>query len=179
MGIAGRGSRQWYGPDRRSASAADRRGRHPSSDLHGLSLTSASTLIRRFSPSGRYLGRVTADSVIGIHVLLGAERLPNSAVRHPLLAICATIRGVEDMFPDAGCMDSTNQARAAPMTTTVRRELDAARARIRRSLTGARVVEIPGGSHAIFRSHTAQVKQEMRAFLREAERSPLAPSAPL
>ena len=80
------------------------------------------------------------------------------------------IRGVEDMFPDAGRMDSTNRARAELMTATVRRELDAGRARIRRALPGARVVEIPGGSHAIFRSHTAQVLEEMGAFLMEAER---------
>jgi non-heme chloroperoxidase len=120
---------------------------------------------RRFSPSGRYLGRVTADSAIGFRVLLGASRLPYSAVRQPLLAICATIRGVKDMFPDVERMDSTNRARAALLTATVDRELDAARRRIRRALPGTRVVEIPGGSHAIFRSHTARVMEEMRAFL--------------
>jgi pimeloyl-ACP methyl ester carboxylesterase len=119
----------------------------------------------RFSPEGRYLGPVTADSVVGFRVILGAERLPYSAVRQPVLAIYATVRGLEDMFPEADRLDSASRGRAALLTAAVQREMAAGMTRLERALPGAKVVEIPGASHAIFRSHTDRVLRAMRAFM--------------
>jgi pimeloyl-ACP methyl ester carboxylesterase len=119
----------------------------------------------RVSSTGRYLGPVTADSVVGFRVLLGSERLPYSAVQQPVLAFYATVRGIEDMFPEAARLDSAGRARAALVTATVQRELLAGRRRIERALPGARIVEIPGATHAIFRSHPRLVLHEMRVFL--------------
>jgi pimeloyl-ACP methyl ester carboxylesterase len=118
----------------------------------------------RFTPDGRYIGPVSSDSVGG-YTLLGALRLPYSAVTRPVLAIYATMRDASDMFPDMGTMDPPNRARAIVLAVTVQREIDAARVRLRRALPSAQVVEIPGADHAVFRSHPEHVIHEMRAFL--------------
>jgi non-heme chloroperoxidase len=118
----------------------------------------------RFAPDGRYLGPVSSDSVGG-YTWFGAARLPYSAVTPPLLAILGTMRGVEDMFPDMATMDSADRARATVLATTVQREIDAGRVRLRRALPSAHIVEIPGADHAIFLSHPEWVIREMRAFL--------------
>jgi non-heme chloroperoxidase len=118
----------------------------------------------RFAPDGRYIGPVSSDSVGG-YTLFGAMRLSYSAVTQPVLAILGTMRDARDLFPDIASMDSVDRARATVLAETVQREIDAARARLRRALPSAHVVEIPGADHAIFRSHPERVIQEMRAFL--------------
>jgi non-heme chloroperoxidase len=118
----------------------------------------------RFTPDGRYIGPVSSDSVGG-YTLLGAMRLTYSAVTRPVLAIYATMRDARDMFPNLATMDSADRARATALAVTVRREIDAARVRLRRALPSAHVVEIPGADHAVFRSHPERVIHEMRAFL--------------
>jgi non-heme chloroperoxidase len=118
----------------------------------------------RFTPDGRYIGPVSSDSVGG-YTLLGAMRLPCSAITRPVLAIYATMRDARDMFPDMATMNTADRARATVLAVTVQREIDAARVRLRRALPSAQVVEIPGGDHAIFRSHPERVIHEMRTFL--------------
>jgi pimeloyl-ACP methyl ester carboxylesterase len=118
----------------------------------------------RFAPDGRYMGPVSSDSVGG-YTLFGAMRLSYSAVTQPVLAILGTMRDARDLFPDIASMDSVDRARATVLAETVQRELNAPQARLRRALPSARVVEIPGAEHAIFRSHPERVIQEMRAFL--------------
>jgi non-heme chloroperoxidase len=120
----------------------------------------------RFAPDGRYLGPVSSDSVGG-YTWFGAVRLAYSAVTPPLLAILGTMRRVEDMFPDVATMDSADRARATVLATTVQREIDAGRVRLRRALPSAHIVEIPGADHAIFRSHPELVIRAMRAFFAE------------
>ena len=120
----------------------------------------------RFAPDGRYLGPVSSDSVGG-YTLLGAERLPYSAVTRPVLAIYATMRDAEDMFPDLASMAPAKQARSTVLAMTVQHEINAARVRLRRALPSARVVEIPGADHLIFRSHPERVIQEIRTFVTE------------
>ena len=118
----------------------------------------------RFASDGRYLGPVSSDSVGG-YTILGTARLSYSAVAKPVLAIYGTVSRVEDLFPAVGSMDSIGRARAALVTMVVDREADAARLRLRRALPSADVVEIPGASHAIFRSHPGRVLSAMRLFL--------------
>jgi pimeloyl-ACP methyl ester carboxylesterase len=118
----------------------------------------------RFAPDGRYLGPVGSDSVGG-YTILGAERLSYSAVTRPLLAFYGTMSRVEDLFPTVEEMDSAGRARALVVTATVNREVDAAVLRLRRALPSATIVEIPGASHAIFRSHPERVLAAMRKFL--------------
>jgi non-heme chloroperoxidase len=124
----------------------------------------------RFSSTGKYLGPVTSDSVVGYLVIIGTPRLSYSAVTQPVLAIYTPVRGTEDMYPAVGTMDSSNKERAIILAAAVQREVAAAEARLRRALPTARVVEIPGGSHAIFRSHPERVLGEMRAFLADLKR---------
>ena len=69
------------------------------------------------------------------------------------------------MFPDVATMDSADRARATVLATTVQREIDAGRVRLRRALPSAHIVEIPGADHAIFHSHPEWVIRAMRAFL--------------
>ena len=132
------------------------RGREPVSELCATS---------RFGPDGRYIGPVSSSDSVGGYTIFGAMRLSYSAVTQPVLAILATMRDVRDLFPDIAIMDSADRTRATILAETVQRELDAARARLRHALPSAHVVEIPGGDHAIFRSHPERVIQEMRAFL--------------
>jgi non-heme chloroperoxidase len=124
----------------------------------------------RFSSTGKYLGPVTSDSVVGYLVILGTPRLSYSAVEQPVLAIYASIRGTRDMFPAVEAMDSSNKERAVILAAAVQREVAAAETRLRRALPAARVVEIPGGSHAIFQSHPEHVWRAMRAFLADLKR---------
>jgi pimeloyl-ACP methyl ester carboxylesterase len=141
-------------------------GREPVSELCATS---------RFGPNGSYLGPVSSSDSVGGYTLFGAMRLSLSAVTPPVLAILATMRDVRDMFPDVATMDSADAARATVLAETVQRELDMARARLRRALPSAHIVEIPGGDHAIFRSHPERVIQEMGAFLarhRTSNKSP-------
>ncbi|HEX3275537.1 MAG TPA: alpha/beta hydrolase [Gemmatimonadales bacterium] len=120
----------------------------------------------RFGKDGRYLGPVASDSVGG-YTVLEAERLAYSAVEAPVLAIYSTMRGVEDMYPDLAGMDSAEKAEASLLAGAVKREMDAARGRLRRALPSARVIEIPGADHAVFRSHPERVIREMRRWLAE------------
>lgn len=124
----------------------------------------------RFSSTGEYLGPVTSDSVVGYLVIIGTPRLSYSAVTQPVLAIFTPIRGTEDMFPAVETMDSSSKERAVILAAAVQREVVAAETRLRRALPAARVVEIPGGSHAIFQSHPQRVLGEMRAFLADLKR---------
>ena len=144
--------------DLEEAIARDRAlgGREPVSELCATS---------RFGPDGRYLGPVSSSDSVGGYTLFGAPRLAYSAVTQPVLAILATMRDVRDLFPDIAAMDSADGTRATVLAETVQRELDAARARLRRALPSAHVVEIPGADHAVFRSHPERVIREMRAFL--------------
>ncbi len=130
----------------------------------------------RFGPDGRYIGPVSSSDSVGGYTLFGAMRLSYSAVTQPVLAILTTMRDVRDLFPDIAMMNSADSARATVLAETVKRELDAARARLRRALPSANVVEIPGGDHAIFRSHPERVIQEMRAFLARHRTTPHTPS---
>jgi hypothetical protein len=86
-------------------------------------------------------------------------------VTQPVLAVYGTMTRVEDLFPTVEGMDSVGRARAILVTTVVDREADAARLRLRRALPSANIVEIPGASHAIFRSHPDRVLSAMRLFL--------------
>jgi pimeloyl-ACP methyl ester carboxylesterase len=131
-------------------------GRQPVSELCATS---------RFGPDGRYLGPVSSSDSVGGFTISGAARLSYSAVTQPVLAIFSTIRDVQDWFPDIATMDRPDSTRATLLAETVKRELDSARARVRRALPSACIVEIPGGEHAIFRSHPERVMQEMRLFL--------------
>lgn len=130
-------------------------GRTPVTDLCATS---------RFAADGRYLGPVSSDS-LGGYTLFGAERLAYSAVTQPVLAIYSTMRGAEDMYPDLAGMDSVSHAHAIVLGLTVKREMDAARVRLRRAIPSAELVEIPGGDHAIFLSHPERVVQALRTFL--------------
>ena len=122
----------------------------------------------RFSPTGQYLGAVSPDSLSEV-VAQGATRLSYSAVTQPVLALYAIIRGVKDLFPTIEPLDSSSQSRAATQVAVVQREVSAARTRLRRALPGARIVELPGASHAIFRSHPERVYLAMRAFLSDIQ----------
>lgn len=118
----------------------------------------------RFAPDGTYIGPVSSDSVGG-YTILGAARLSYSAVTQPLLGIYGTMTTVEDLFPTVEALDSAGRARATLVTLAVDRETAAARLRLRRALPSAHIVEIPGGHHAIFRSHPERVLSAMRKFL--------------
>jgi len=122
----------------------------------------------RFGPDGRYLGTVVPRHLrdsIAAAMREGMPLLPYSAVRQPVLALFASPRGVGDLFPMYATMDSGERRLADSSLEATLREQRAVRARLRREIPQATLVEIPGAAHAIFRSHPEAVYLKVRSFL--------------
>lgn len=122
----------------------------------------------KFAKDGRYLGPVLApprlDSVT--NAMRGSmPRLPYSAIRQPVLALFRVPRGVGDGFPTYATMSPTDRQLADAKIEATMRDLSDARAWFRGQIPQAKVIEIPGAAHAIFRSHPEIVFREMRTFL--------------
>jgi non-heme chloroperoxidase len=129
----------------------------------------------KFAKDGRYLGPVLApprlDSVTNA-MRGGMPRLPYSAVRQPVLALFRRPRGVGDGFPTYATMSPTDRLLADAKIEATTRDLSNARAWLRSQIPHAKVIEIPGAAHAIFRSHPEAVFRDMRSFLEQIPTKP-------
>lgn len=127
---------------------------------------------RRFGADGRYRGD-SAKGSTGFKVMRGEEPMAYERLTAPVLAIYAVERSVDRDYPwirdmtigrGATYMDALRASRAQD------RFERGERARLRKALPGARVVEVRDASHYVFISHAAFVEQEIRAFLETAVR---------
>ena len=122
----------------------------------------------RFGPDGRYLGTVVPTRLrdsIAAAMRQGMPLLPYAGVRQSVLALFAAPRAVGDIFPMYATMDSADRQLADSSFKAGLQEQGAVRARLRREIPQATLVDIPGAAHAIFRSHPEAVYLKVRSFL--------------
>jgi non-heme chloroperoxidase len=124
--------------------------------------------LNRFARDGRYLGPVLTasarDSVLAA-LRQAIPRHPYSEVRQPVLALFAVPRGVGDRYPAYAVMSPADRQLADSVFAAAIEEMDAARARLRIEIPHAKVIEIPGAAHALFRSHPEAVFLHLLRFL--------------
>jgi non-heme chloroperoxidase len=119
---------------------------------------------------GRYdaAGRLTADvtpPVIDSLMLAGCGHPDYARVRAPALLIYALVESARQLAPDWAGLDRSHQELARRFAGRLQAWAIAERARTRRALPGALVLELPGANHYVFASHGEKVERAMRAFL--------------
>lgn len=122
---------------------------------------------RRFDADGRYLGDSAAGST-GFKVMRGEEPMAYDRLVAPVLAIYSTERSVERDYPWIRRMTigrGFKQLDAMRASRAQDRFERGERARLRRALPRAQVVEVRDASHYVFISHASLVEDAMRHFL--------------
>jgi non-heme chloroperoxidase len=122
--------------------------------------------IGRYDASGRLTANVT-PGVIDALVLAGCGHPDYSAVHAPVLAICAVVDSATQIFPAWSTLGSADRAAGRRFTESLQRWAAGERARLRRELPAARVLELHGANHYVFDSNPADVTGAMQAFLSE------------
>jgi non-heme chloroperoxidase len=120
--------------------------------------------IGRYDSAGRLVADVTPATIDSL-ILIGCGHPNYAAVRAPALVIDAVIDSVGQVFPYWTTLDSTRLERARRFTVALQRWMAAERARVRRELPSAQVLELNGANHYVFDSHRTKVIRSMRAFL--------------
>jgi hypothetical protein len=98
-------------------------------------------------------------------MLAGCGHPDYRAVRAPALAIYAVIDSAPQVFLYWASLDSADRAAGRRFTATLQKWAAGERARVRRDLPAARLLELHGANHYVFASHPSEVTQAMRAFL--------------
>jgi non-heme chloroperoxidase len=119
--------------------------------------------IDRYDSAGHFVADVT-PGVIDSLILAGCGHPNYSAVRAPALVIDAVTDSVEQVFPYWATLDSKGREQARRFTAALQRWSATERARVRRELRTAQVLELHGANHYVFDSNRAQVVRAMRAF---------------
>jgi non-heme chloroperoxidase len=120
--------------------------------------------IGRYDSAGRLVADVTPATIDSL-ILIGCGHPNYAAVRAPALVINAVIDSVGQVFPYWPTLDSTQLDRARRFTAALQRWSAAERARSRRELPSAQVLELHGANHYVFDSNRTKVIRWMRAFL--------------
>ena len=120
--------------------------------------------VGRYDAADRLVANVTPEE-IDMRVIAGCGHPDYAAVHAPALVIDAVVDSAPQMFARWGAVDSARQAAIGRFTAALRSWAATERARVRRDLRGARLLEIHGANHYVFDSHPAQVTDAMRAFL--------------
>ena len=124
--------------------------------------------IGRYDAAGRLVGNVT-PAVTDSLILVGCGHPDYVAVRAPALVIYAVIDSVQQVFPTWATLDTTDRGVALRFTAALQTWEAAERARVRRELPAAQVLELHGANHYVFDSHSGEVIRSMRAFFAESE----------
>ncbi len=122
--------------------------------------------IGRYDAAGRLVGNVT-PAVTDSLILVACGHPDYSAVRAPALVIYAVIDSVQQLFPSWATLDTTDRDLALRFTAALQTWEAAERARVRRELPAAQVLELHGANHYVFDSHSAEVIESMRAFFEQ------------
>ena len=126
--------------------------------------------IGRYDAAGRLVGNVTPEAIDSL-ILVGCGHPDYAAVLAPALVINAVIDAVEQVFPTWATFDATHRDAALRFTAALQTWAAAERARVRRELPAAQLLELHGANHYVFDSHSAEVIRSMRAFF-ATEKSP-------
>ena len=117
----------------------------------------------RFDAAGRYLGRVTADSLTA-RVTGGGRAARYDRVACRALAIYAVPDSVADVIPYYKELDAAGRAQAGALLRFVQAVVADSRDRIA-GFPQNTVVDLHGGNHFIFLQRPGEVARAMRAFL--------------
>jgi pimeloyl-ACP methyl ester carboxylesterase len=120
--------------------------------------------IGRYNAAGRLVGDVTPGGIDSL-MLVGCGHPNYPAVRAPALVIDAVIDSAPQVFPNWAALDGAGRNAARRFTLLLQQWASTERARVRRELPAARLLELHGANHYVFFSHPAEVTQAMRAFL--------------
>jgi non-heme chloroperoxidase len=120
--------------------------------------------IGRYNAAGRLVGDVTPQGIDTL-MLVGCGHPNYSAVRAPALVIDAVIDSAPQLFPNWATLDRAGRDAARHFTLVLQRWAAMERARVRRELPAAQLVELHGANHYVFFSHPAEVTRATRAFL--------------
>jgi pimeloyl-ACP methyl ester carboxylesterase len=120
--------------------------------------------IGRYDSAGRLIANVTPGTVDSL-ILAGCGHPDYRAVRAPVLAIYAVIDSASQIFPTWATLGPAKRRSARHFTRTLQKWAAGERARLRRELPSAHVVELHGANHYVFDSHSAAVTAAMRQFL--------------
>ena len=119
--------------------------------------------IGRYDAAGRLVGNVTPEAIDSL-ILAGCGHPDYAAVLAPALVINAVIDSVQQVFPSWATLDATHRGAALRFTAALQTWAAAERARVRRELPAAQLLELHGANHYVFDSHSAEVIRSMRAF---------------
>jgi hypothetical protein len=120
--------------------------------------------IARYDSAGHLAADVTPASIDSL-MLVGCGHPNYAAVHAPALVIDAVIHSVRQVFPYYEALDSTQRERARQFTAGLQRWTRTERARVRRELPSARLVDLDGANHYVFDSNHDEVLRLMRGFL--------------
>jgi len=120
--------------------------------------------IGRYDSAGRLVADVTPSTIDSL-ILIGCGHPDYAAVRAPALVIDAVVDSVGQVFPYWAELDPPRQDAARRFTTALQRWMAVERARVRRELPSAQVLELHGANHYVFDSNRADVIRLMRMFL--------------
>jgi hypothetical protein len=120
--------------------------------------------IGRYDSHGRLVANVTPAAIDSL-ILIGCGHPDYSAVRAPALVIYAMVDSAPDMFPSWSTLGAGDRAAARRFTDVFQSWATAERARVRRELPEAQILELHGANHYVFDSHRVEVTGAMRSFL--------------
>jgi pimeloyl-ACP methyl ester carboxylesterase len=120
--------------------------------------------IGRYDAAGRLVADVTPASIDSL-MLAGCGHPDYARVRVPALVIDAVADSAPQVFPLWGRLDQAERAKARAFTAVLQQWQATERARVRRELRGAQVLELHGANHYVFASHPRAVREAMSAFL--------------
>jgi non-heme chloroperoxidase len=120
--------------------------------------------IGRYNAAGRLVGNVTPEAIDTL-MLVGCGHPNYPAVRAPALVIDAVIDSAPQVFPNWATLDGAGRDAARHFTLVLQRWAATERARVRRELPAAQLLELHGANHYVFFSHPGEVTRAMRAFL--------------
>jgi non-heme chloroperoxidase len=120
--------------------------------------------VGRYDSAGRLVADVTPAAIDSL-ILIGCGHPDYRAVRAPALVIDAVTDSVGQLFPSWATFDSTRREQAQRFTAALRRWSAGERARVRRELRSAQMLELHGANHYVFDSNRSEVIRSMRAFL--------------
>ena len=121
--------------------------------------------IGRYDSTGRLVANVTPGA-IDSQMLAGCGHPDYGRVRAPALVIDAVVDSAPQVFAAWTTLDERQRAAARRFTVALQAWAAPERAKVRRDLAGANMLEIHGANHYVFDSHPTQVVRAMRGFLR-------------
>jgi non-heme chloroperoxidase len=126
--------------------------------------------IGRYDSGGRLVANVTPERIDSL-MLAGCGHPDYASVRAPALVIDAVVDSAPEVFAAWATLDAGQREAARRFTAALQTWAATERARTRRELRTAEVVELHGANHYVFDSDSSRVSQLMRAFLDRGEGS--------